>query len=138
MDDEAQEAQEAVAMTAVSVEPNNCALEEALHLKMEFTTLRPVASASWRVRFVADTASARKVIELGGTPVEEYAAGANTMAFSVSAVDVAHLKRHVLANVGLLQALLFSGERELLQVSMVTQVTPVGDTLVRSVYNPLE
>jgi len=38
------------------------------------------------------------------------------MAFSVAAVNVEHLARHVLANVGLLMANLFSDEHELLQV----------------------
>ena len=57
----------------------------------------------------------------------------------VAAVRVDHLKRHVVANVGLLMATLFSGEDEVVQVSMVTQVTP-GDegVLIRDIYNPLE
>ena len=39
----------------------------------------------------------------------------------------------------LLLATLYSGEEEVLQVSMVTQVTPADDgTLIRSVFNPLE
>lgn len=81
-------------------------------------------------------------------------------------LSVAHLKRHVLTNVGLLQAMLFSKGSEVLQarrdcrrgctrdpaglrrpltpcmrpqVSMVTQVTPNPDgTLTRSIYDPLE
>ena len=57
----------------------------------------------------------------------------------VPAVNVAHLQNHVLANVGLLMATLFSGDKEVLQVSMVTQVTPNPDgTLTRSIFNPLE
>ena len=53
---------------------------------------------------------------------------------------VDHLKRHVVANVGLLMATLFSGEDEVVQVSMVTQVTPGDDdgSLIRAIYNPLE
>ena len=54
-------------------------------------------------------------------------------------VSVAHLKRHVLANVGLLLAVLFSEDKEVLQVSMVTQVTQNSEgTLIRSIFNPLE
>ena len=66
------------------------------------------------------------------------------MSAQVPAVNVAHLQQHVLANVGLLQAILWSNvnsadETEVLQVSMVTQVTPSSDgTLLRSIYNPLE
>eukprot|EP00965_Chrysotila_dentata_P199963 6179699-Pleurochrysis_carterae.AAC.1 len=99
-------ATEAVQLHAISIEPNNCPLEQELLIEMEFTTVEDVKDAVWRVR--------------------------------VPSVDVAHLKRHVLANVGLLQANLTSGETELLQVSMVTQVTPKGDQLIRSIYNPLE
>mmetsp|Transcript_40724 Transcript_40724/g.95108 ORF Transcript_40724/g.95108 Transcript_40724/m.95108 type:complete len:88 (-) Transcript_40724:306-569(-) len=87
---------------------------------------------------MADTASTRKIVELGSTAVKTYSAGTNKMAFSVAAVNVEHLARHVLANVGLLMANLFSDEHELLQVSMVTQVTADGEKLVRSIYNPLE
>ena len=54
-------------------------------------------------------------------------------------MSVAHLKRHVLANVGLLLAVLFSEDKEVLQLSMVTQVTPNSEgTLIRSIFNPLE
>ena len=61
------------------------------------------------------------------------------MMFHVPQVSVEHLSRHLLTNVGLLLAVLYSGEAEVLQVSMVTQVTPADDgTLIRSVYNPLE
>lgn len=42
----------------------------------------------------------------------DYAAGAQSMAFSVPEVNVSHLKRHVLANVGLLVAVLHSGDEE--------------------------
>lgn len=74
---------------------------------------------------------------------------------------MSHIKRHVLANVGLLIAGLYSGDQEIVQVdsdrsdsmryellssriliaqvSMVTQVTPNTDgVLIRSVYNPLD
>ena len=59
----------------------------------------------------------------------------------VDAIDVSHLKRHVLANVGLLMATLYAegGQREVVQVSMVTQLTPEPDgTLIRSVFSPLD
>lgn len=54
-------------------------------------------------------------------------------------MSVSHLKRHVLANVGLLQAVLYAGEEEVLQISMVTQVSPdASGDLIRSIYNPLD
>ena len=61
----------------------------------------------------------------------------------VPAVDVAHISQHVLANVGLLQAPLWTNlgadETEVVQVSMVTQVSPSADgILMRSIFDPLE
>lgn len=73
-----------------------------------------------------------------------YERGASaSMPAQVPAVDVAHLSQHVLANVGLLQATLWSNvgadETEVVQVSMVTQVSPSADgTLMRSIFDPLE
>ena len=128
-----------VQVEAISIEPNNCPLEEQLDLAMQFTCEKPVADASWRVRFIADQTGKRKIVELGATATESYGAGPQRMQFSVPKVSVEHLSRHLLTNVGLLLATLYSGEEEVLQVSMVTQVTPGDDgTLIRSVYNPLE
>jgi len=63
-----------VTVQAIIITPNNCALEEALHLEIDFTTSRDIPSASWRVRFMADTASTRKIVgmylrSLGTTPI---------------------------------------------------------------------
>lgn len=54
-------------------------------------------------------------------------------------MSVSHLTRHVLANVGLLMAVLYAGDEEIVQVSMVTQVSPdqSGD-LMRSIYSPID
>ena len=65
------------------------------------------------------------------------------MAFSADSIDVQGLAKHVLTNVGLLQASLYAagpdGEEEVLQVSMVTQVSQdEAGGLVRSIFNPLE
>jgi len=61
----------------------------------------------------------------------------------VPAADAAHISQHVLANVGLLQATLWTNvgadETEVVQVSMVTQVSPSADgILMRSIFDPLE
>jgi len=98
-----------------------------------------MAMRSLLLQFVADQANKRKIVVLGETPVQDYDAGAQSMRFSVSEVSVSHLKQHVLANVGLLIAVLYSAGEEIVQISMVTQVTPSGDgTLLRSIYNPLD
>ena len=124
---------------SLAVEPNDCDLEEPIGIKMTFNAPEPIKNASWKISFVADHAQERKIVRVGSTKPVEYAAGRNRMEFLASKLDVAHLKRHVLANVGLLLAVLYSGDEELLQVSMVTQVSPKDDgRLVRSIFNPLE
>ena len=73
------------------------------------------------------------------TPLMPSCCPLSLLAVQVPEINVEHLKRHVLANVGLLLAVLVSGGQELLQVSMVTQVTPSADgQLIRSIFNPLE
>ena len=72
---------ELVSVQTIKIEPNNCPLEEELGLGIDFTLKRPLPSASWQIRFIADTASARKIIELGATASEDYLAGANSMRF---------------------------------------------------------
>ena len=77
---------------------------------------------------------------LGETPLQDYAIGGPyTMAFTAETIDVQGVARHVLTNVGLLQAVLYAGQEEILQISMVTQVSQDADgVLVRSIFNPLE
>lgn len=137
--DTSQMAREEVGVSKITIEPNNCPLESPIRMAISFTCPTEISEARWVVRFIADQVDKRKIIELGCTPTVNYSAGPQQMDFSVDQVDVAHLKRHVLANVGLLLAVLYSGEEERLQISMVTQVTPGPDgNLVRSVFNPLE
>ena len=77
---------------------------------------------------------------LGETPLQDYAIGGPySLAFTAETIDVQGVARHVLTNVGLLQAVLYAGEEEILQISMVTQVSQDADGgLVRSIFNPLE
>ena len=136
-----------VTLTHVEIEPNNCALEESLYLRLEFHTEHDVPRARWVIKFIADQAHKRKIVLLGETPAQDYEAGvAQSIEFSIDSMDVSHLKQHVLANVGLLLATLYSGEgedeQEMTQVSMLTQVTQLSDAegggLMRSVFSPIE
>ncbi len=136
----------AVTLTHVEIEPNNCPLEERLHLQLDFHTEQDIPHARWVFQFIADCAHKRQIVLLGETPVQNYMTGvAQSIAFDIDAIDVSNLQQHVLANVGLLQATLHSGagddEAEITQVSMLTQVTPLseaeGGGLMRSVFNPL-
>lgn len=128
-----------VTVQRIGVSPNNCALEEPITLEMDFTVPRDLDHALWRLRFIADTAGCRKIVELGTTDITHYNVGPASMRFHVDSVNVSHLKRHVLSNVGLFTATLLAGEEEIVQVSMVVQVTPdTSGQLFRSIYNPLE
>ena len=61
------------------------------------------------------------------------------MSFFADTMDVSAASRHVLTNVGLLQAILLEGEVEVFQLSMVTQVIQEADgSLMRQIFNPLE
>ena len=104
MDEEAPP--EVVTVEAISVDPNNCALDCELNIAMSFTALQFLPQARWEIRFIADQAHKRKIVELGSTPTQDYPVGEHSMTFSVPEVSVAHLSRHVLANVGLLLVVL--------------------------------
>lgn len=120
---------EHVVLVGIRVEPNNCPIEEELTLTMDFDTKVDVLGGRWEVRFIADTASKRKIVCLGQTAEQDYHAGQHQMAFTVDRIDVSHLKRHVLANVGLLTASLYDHNNvEYVQVNMVTQVSLSSNT----------
>ena len=136
-----------VNLEGVTLEPNNCRLEEALFLRLDFSTSGDVLNGRWVIKFIADSAHKRKIVWLGETPVQDFLTGPpHAIEFSIDAIDVSHLKHHVLANVGLLVATLVSGEGEdeveHTQVSMLTQVTQLPDAegggLMRSIFNPME
>ena len=131
---------DAVELTSISIEPNNCALEEPLALNMEFTAHRALPAAKWLVSFMFDSASARKIVVLGETAPCDYAAGpGNTMSFAIDSISVASLKKHVVANIGMLTATLESAGAEVVAVNMVTQVTAdASGAMVRAIFNPLE
>ena len=130
---------EVISLQHVHIEPNNCPIEEPITLEMDFTTAVDLRDARWEVKFMADQCNKRKIVVLGETGIVDYPAGSHTMAFHVDEVDVSHLKRHVLANVGLLIATLVAGEEEVVSVNMVTQVSATTDGgLIRSVFSPLE
>ena len=107
---------------------------------MEFTAHRELPAAKWLVSFMFDSASARKIVVLGETAPCDYAAGpGNTMSFAIDSISVASLKKHVVANIGMLTATLESAGAEVVAVNMVTQVTAdASGAMVRAIFNPLE
>ena len=95
----------------------------------------------WEITFIADQTNKRQHVKLGQTEVQVMQAGPNAMTFSIDAVDVSALKKHVLTNVGLLALDLWDTarpEEPLVRVGMVTNVLedPSGQ-LIRDIFDPL-
>ena len=55
-------ADDEVKVEELSIEPNNCPLEERLALSMKFVLPRALPKACWRIRFIADQTNKRKII----------------------------------------------------------------------------
>lgn len=106
---------------------------------MAYSLDAPLPGAVWEVRYLVDMTAQRHVIELGSTPTADLAAGPHPFDFRVEAIDLEGVKSSWLNNVGLLTATLkdSSGE-EVFQISMVTQISKVGDAFHRTVLSPLE
>ena len=127
--------------TRCVIEPNNCPLEAPLHVELEFDALCDLPSVFWEITFIADQTNKRQHVKLGQTEVQVMQAGPNAMTFSIDAVDVSALKKHVLTNVGLLALDLWDTARPedpLVRVGMVTNVLedPSGQ-LIRDIFDPL-
>eukprot|EP00128_Syssomonas_multiformis_P003053 Colp12_sorted_trinity150504_noHs@33858 len=125
-------------VTRIVTEPNNCPFEEHLDLEIEFTTSADLTNAVWEVKFIADQAHKRQIIDLGKSASQSYSKGKHVFKYHVPAIPTGSVKKNDLANVGLFLANLHQGSEELVQVSMVTQVAPRGDRLYRTVFNPLD
>eukprot|EP00286_Rhodomonas_abbreviata_P010957 CAMPEP_0181323666 /NCGR_PEP_ID=MMETSP1101-20121128/19918_1 /TAXON_ID=46948 /ORGANISM="Rhodomonas abbreviata, Strain Caron Lab Isolate" /LENGTH=134 /DNA_ID=CAMNT_0023431731 /DNA_START=10 /DNA_END=414 /DNA_ORIENTATION=+ len=132
-------AEDAITLTAVSVDPNDCPLGAPLTIKMKFTATRAINKAVWDLKYMVDMASKRKLIALGTTEETSYAAGTeSSMEVSSAGIDTTHFKPHHLANAGLVVATLLEDGKEAVTVNLVTQVTTKDGELIRTVYSPLE
>mmetsp|Transcript_4552 Transcript_4552/g.11736 ORF Transcript_4552/g.11736 Transcript_4552/m.11736 type:complete len:133 (-) Transcript_4552:196-594(-) len=124
---------------SIVLEPSEAAPVEApLTVRMDYAVDTPLADARWQVRYVADHAHKRHIVEIGATPSAPLAAGTHHLEYTIDDIGVNGLSRAVVLNVGLLMFLLFDGETEIIQVSMVTQVIDQDGKLTRLVLNPLE
>ena len=100
-----------------------------------------IAARMHRQRFVLPLtphASLSCLTALGRTEPQTYTAGDCRFSFSISEIDVSEVKPSALSNAGLLIATLHSGDRELLDLSMVVQVQSQDGELYRVIYNPLQ
>ncbi|KAJ1619386.1 hypothetical protein T492DRAFT_1085993, partial [Pavlovales sp. CCMP2436] len=129
----------AVEVSRISIEPGGlCPLDAELRLSVDFAIDSDLAAAHWELRYVADHAHRRHVLDLGSTPPSPLAKGTHTLEHAVKDFGVSGLSKAVVLNVGLLLLTLFDGPRELLQISMVVQVLEQDEAILRLVLNPME
>lgn len=128
-----------VNVKSIALEPSELApIEAPVTVRMEYEIDAALASARWQLRYVADHAHKRHVVEIADTESAPLVAGAHQFEYTIDDIGVANLSRAVVLNVGLLLLTLLDGDAEILQVSMVTQVLERDGQLVRLVLNPLE
>ena len=86
-----------------------------------------------------DMTGNRHIVNVGETAPANYEAGAGSLKFHADGIDIEGVKKSWLNNVGLLLANLVAKDgTELIQVSMVTQVSKGPDGLQRLIMSPLE
>ncbi len=129
-----------ITITSIVVEPNPAPIAAELSLLLEFVSERVVICGTWNFSFIVDCAARKLVIPLGDIRNQVYAAGmTNSVKLSVACIDLTDVPRHVLLNMGLVQATLTDGDEHIVDVKLVTQVTgDKGSALLRVIYNPLE
>ncbi|KAK3275038.1 hypothetical protein CYMTET_16814 [Cymbomonas tetramitiformis] len=129
-----------IELKALDVTPNNCPLTDPLSIEMTFTTDEALVGAHWSIKYMADMASKRQIVEVADSPVADYVAGENTLSYKHEGMDFTGVKKSLLKNVGLLLLCLMAADgTEIIQVSMVTQVMKQADgTLHRMIMSPLE
>ena len=113
-----------VNVTRIDVTPNACAIDRELALEIEFECARAVAAGTWTVVYVVDSSYKRHLLQLGSQGPHTYAAAGvkHTFKFSVDRIDVSAVKRSLLLNVGLLSVALKDGDKEVIEINLVTQV----------------
>lgn len=128
-----------VEVTAIRVSPEDaCPIEAELKLGVDFAVESDLAAARWELRYIADHAHRRHVVELGQTEPRALAKGAHTLEHTVRDFGVSGLSQAVIVNVGLLVLTLHDGPSELLQISLVVQVLEKEGVVHRIVLNPME
>jgi hypothetical protein len=150
-----------VEVTKISVSPNECPLQERLRMEMEFSVSESL-EGSWEYKYMVDMTNKRKIIGLrlshahphaevlGKSEQKVYSPGSSYIEiFEVGclfphlttkcpSIDIAGLKPSALLNTGLMLACLMKGEEEVMQVSLVTQISSKDGAFFRTMYSPLD
>ena len=143
-------------VTALTVEPNNCLLQEELNIIIQFESNTNLNDATWNFQYMVDSVRKRHIIVLGSLEGQDIKIGSNSCEFHVDAINVSGIRPSRLANVGLLSATLNTkNEEEVLTINMVVQVAKSEDNnnggggskksgdddipnFTRCIFNPLE
>ena len=143
-------------VTALTVEPNNCLLQEELNIIIQFESTTNLNDATWNFQYMVDSVRKRHIIILGSLEGQDIKIGSNSCEFHVDTINVSGIRPSRLANVGLLSATLNTkNEEEVLTINMVVQVAKSEDNnnggggskksgdddipnFTRCIFNPLE
>ena len=143
-------------VTALTVEPNNCLLQEELNIIIQFESNTNLNDATWNFQYMVDSVRKRHIIILGSLEGQDIKIGSNSCEFHVDTINVSGIRPSRLANVGLLSATLNTkNEEEVLTINMVVQVAKSEDNnnggggskksgdddipnFTRCIFNPLE
>lgn len=140
-------------VTALSIEPNDCDLQDELNLTIEYESTAELTGATWSFQYMVDSVRKRHIIKLGSIEDQDIKIGHNSCEFHVDSVNVSGIRPSRLANVGLLSATLTTREgEEVLTINMVVQVAKTdsdakfgGKTasdeeqrFTRCIFNPLD
>mmetsp|Transcript_3218 Transcript_3218/g.7467 ORF Transcript_3218/g.7467 Transcript_3218/m.7467 type:complete len:136 (+) Transcript_3218:322-729(+) len=128
-----------VDVTKIEISPNPAPIGAELNMEIEFTTSENIPDAHWEVRYTVDMTATRHIVEVGSSETVSYEAGARSMKFHAAGIELEGIKKSWLNNVGLLLAVLIGKDSaEIVQVSMVTQVSKTPDGLQRLIISPLD
>ncbi|KAH7826503.1 uncharacterized protein MONOS_17374 [Monocercomonoides exilis] len=135
--------EEAVEVTDVKVEPNECELTKELTVTIGFDIKSAIPEAFWILRFVFDFSMKKQVVEMARTEPKTYGIGKHIEKFHVDHLDISKVKETTILNMGLLSASFFSGKDEshpLLDVNMCTEISKKdgSEEYIRTILNPLE
>eukprot|EP00003_Mantamonas_plastica_P019697 TRINITY_DN32011_c0_g1_i1.p1 TRINITY_DN32011_c0_g1~~TRINITY_DN32011_c0_g1_i1.p1 ORF type:complete len:131 (+),score=42.87 TRINITY_DN32011_c0_g1_i1:45-437(+) len=127
-----------ITVTNIDILTNDCLLTDPLELNIDFTCNETIKGAVWEVKYLVDYTGKRHLIEIDTTEGVDYEEGENSFGFKCDALAVEGVKRSTLKNMGLFLLTMKQGDEEVIQISLVTQVTKKDGELYRLMFNPLE
>ena len=124
---------------SIMIDGNDCPITDPLKLTIKFSSDKVIKNAHWEIKYVVDYANKRHVVEVGKVEGVNIKKGVkHEFKFAVDALDIGTMKKSVLLNMGLLLCTLKNRDKEIIQISMVTQVTKDDKgNIMRTIFSPL-